>query len=85
MIRTLGLVLLLALQINLDEFDGLKKVVLLPNGQHLAYVEMGDPHGPPVVLIHGYTDNARDWVPLIPYLSKKYRLIAVDIRGAWAV
>jgi pimeloyl-ACP methyl ester carboxylesterase len=42
---------------------------------------MGDPKGPPVILIHGYTDNARDWVPLIPYLSKKSRLIAVDIRG----
>jgi pimeloyl-ACP methyl ester carboxylesterase len=67
--------------INLDDFDALKKVLLLPNSQHLAYIDMGDPRGPPVVLIHGYTDNARDWVPLIPYLSKKYRLIAVDIRG----
>jgi len=34
-----------------------------------------------VVLIHGYTDNARDWVPLLPYLSKRFRLILVDIRG----
>jgi pimeloyl-ACP methyl ester carboxylesterase len=34
-----------------------------------------------VVLIHGYTDNARDWVPLLPYLSKSHRLILVDIRG----
>ncbi len=34
-----------------------------------------------VVLIHGYTDNARDWVPMLPYLSKRYRLILVDIRG----
>ena len=69
------------LKINLDKFDALKKVMLLRNGEHLAYVEMGDPRGAPVVLIHGYTDNARDWVPLIPYLSKKFRLIAVDIRG----
>jgi pimeloyl-ACP methyl ester carboxylesterase len=69
------------LKINLDEFDARKKVVRLANGEHLAYVEMGDQHGAPVVLIHGYTDNARDWVPLIPYLSKKFRLIAVDIRG----
>jgi pimeloyl-ACP methyl ester carboxylesterase len=69
------------LKINLDEFDALKKLVLLPNSEHLAYIDMGDPKGPPVVLIHGYTDNARDWVPLIPYLSKHYRLIIVDIRG----
>ncbi len=69
------------LKINLDEFDALKKVVLLPNNEHLAYLDMGDRKGPPVVLIHGYTDNARDWVPLIPYLSRRYRLIVVDIRG----
>jgi pimeloyl-ACP methyl ester carboxylesterase len=69
------------LKINLDEFDARKKVVLLPDSEHLAYVEMGDPHGRPVILVHGYTDNARDWVPMIPYLSGKLRLIAVDIRG----
>jgi pimeloyl-ACP methyl ester carboxylesterase len=91
-LRWLTVVLLLAcaaafgagsppLKINLDEFDARKQLVLLPNGQHLAYIDMGDRQGPPVVLIHGYTDNARDWVPLIPYLSRKFRLIVVDIRG----
>jgi pimeloyl-ACP methyl ester carboxylesterase len=69
------------LLLNLDQFDASKKLVALPNGEHLAYIDMGDPKGPPVVLIHGYTDNARDWVPLIPYLNKHYRLIVVDIRG----
>ena len=69
------------LRINLDQFDAQKKRVLLPNGEHLAYIDMGDPKGPPVVLIHGYTDNARDWVPLIPFLNKHDRLIVVDIRG----
>ena len=69
------------LRINLDQFDAQKKRVLLPNGEHLAYIDMGDPKGPPVVLIHGYTDNALDWVPLIPFLNKHDRLIVVDIRG----
>lgn len=69
------------LRINLDTFDSLKKTVDLPDGIRMAYVEMGDPTGEPVVLIHGYTDNARDWVPLVPYLSKHDRLILVDIRG----
>ena len=67
--------------IDLDAFDALKQRVALPNGETLAYVEMGDPKGKPVVLIHGYTDNARDWVPLVPYLSKTDRLILVVIRG----
>ncbi len=69
------------LQIDLDTFDASKKLVALPNGQTLAYIDMGERSGAPVVLIHGYTDNARDWVPMLPYLPKRYRLILVDIRG----
>lgn len=69
------------LGIDLDAFDAGKKTVALPNGETLAYIDMGTRSGPAVVLIHGYTDNARDWVPMLPYLSKRYRLILVDIRG----
>ena len=67
--------------INLDTFESLKKTAQLSDGESLAYLTLGDPKGPPVVLIHGYTDNARDWVPLIPYLSKHFHLIVVDLRG----
>jgi pimeloyl-ACP methyl ester carboxylesterase len=67
--------------IDLDAFDAMKKSVALPDAETLAYVDLGRPDGTPVVLIHGYTDSARDWVPLIPYLSKSLRLIVVDIRG----
>jgi pimeloyl-ACP methyl ester carboxylesterase len=69
------------LLVDLDAFDAMKKTAALPDGETLAYVDTGNPAGPPVVLIHGYTDNARDWVPLLPYLSKRLRLIIVDIRG----
>jgi len=68
-------------KIDLDTFDGLKRTAHLPNGETLAFVPLGDPKGAPVVLIHGYTDNARDWVPLVPYLSPHLRLILVDLRG----
>ena len=69
------------LTIDLNAFDAQKKTVALPNGIVLAYIDMGNQSGPAVVLIHGYTDNARDWVPMLPYLSKRFRLILVDIRG----
>jgi pimeloyl-ACP methyl ester carboxylesterase len=69
------------LGVDLNAFDAQRKTVALPNGEQLAYIERGDPHGTPVVLIHGYTDNARDWVPMLPYLAKNLRLILVDIRG----
>jgi pimeloyl-ACP methyl ester carboxylesterase len=70
-----------ALKIDLNAFDAMKRTIALPNGEVLAYIDTGNPSGPPVVLIHGYTDNARDWVPLLPYLSKRDRLILVDLRG----
>jgi pimeloyl-ACP methyl ester carboxylesterase len=69
------------LKIDLNAFDAGKKTMALSNGESLAYIDRGDHSGPAVVLIHGYTDNARDWVPMLPYLSKRYRLILVDIRG----
>jgi pimeloyl-ACP methyl ester carboxylesterase len=67
--------------VSLDEFDGRKRLAHLENGESLAYIDMGNPAGAPVVLIHGYTDNARDWVPMLPYVSKDFRLILIDLRG----
>jgi len=67
--------------VDLDAFDASKRSVALPNGETLAYVDGGDRGAPALVLIHGYTDSARDWVPMLPYLSMRYRLILVDLRG----
>jgi pimeloyl-ACP methyl ester carboxylesterase len=57
-----------------------KKTVKLASGLTLAYVEMGNPDGPPTLLIHGYTDNSRSWSLLAPYLKSR-RLLAIDLRG----
>src|SRR6202789_2957927 len=74
------------LQVDLNAFDASKRSIALPNGETLAYIDRpastdNSGSAPVAVLIHGYTDSARDWVPLLPYLSKRYRLILVDIRG----
>jgi len=45
----------------------------------LHYYEEGA--GFPLILIHGLSDDVRLWTPLMPELSKKYRTIALDIRG----
>jgi pimeloyl-ACP methyl ester carboxylesterase len=57
-----------------------KKTIKLSNGVTLAYVEMGNPGGPPTLLIHGYTDNSRSWSLIAPYLKDR-RLLAIDLRG----
>jgi len=34
-----------------------------------------------VILIHGWPDTWRSWATLIPYLSSRFRIIAVDVIG----
>lgn len=45
----------------------------------INYEDKGE--GFPVVLIHGLSDDLRFWDPLIPELSKNYRVISLDLRG----
>lgn len=61
-------------------WTSLKKEVRLPNGIRLAYVELGNPKGEPLLLLHGYTDSSRSWSLVAPYLSE-YRLLIPDQRG----
>jgi pimeloyl-ACP methyl ester carboxylesterase len=68
-------------KIDLNAFDALKKTIALPDGEVLAYIEMGNLAGRPVVMVHGYTDSARDWVPMLPYVAAQFHLILIDIRG----
>ena len=68
-------------RIHLRPLDAARRVVALPDGISMAYVPLGNPTGTPVVLIHGYTDSDLDWASLVPYLSKRFRLILVDLRG----
>jgi pimeloyl-ACP methyl ester carboxylesterase len=66
----------------LDSFEAQKTTVTLANGQLLAYMDIGPRDAPPTVLIHGYTDSARDWATLAPLLvAARFRLIIVDLRG----
>ncbi|KQU89626.1 alpha/beta hydrolase [Mesorhizobium sp. Root102] len=63
-----------------SEWAGAKKFVDLPNGIRMAYSEMGDPNGKPLLLIHGFTDNSRAWSLIAPYLSD-HHIYAIDLRG----
>lgn len=60
---------------------GRKKTALLPNGEALAYLDLGNPDGPPLVLVHGFTDSSRSWSLVAPFLADAYRLILPDLRG----
>ena len=66
--------------IEQSAWPAMKKKVKLANGITLAFVELGDPKGPPLLLLHGYTDSSRTWSLVAPYLGK-YRLLIPDQRG----
>jgi pimeloyl-ACP methyl ester carboxylesterase len=57
-----------------------KLTVRLANGVTLAYVELGDPKGQPLLLLHGYTDTSRSWTQVAPWLLD-HRLLIPDQRG----
>jgi len=65
----------------LDSFDAQKRRINLSDGVTLAYLDAGVRSAPAVVLIHGYTDSARDWAPIAPFLAAQFRLIIPDLRG----
>lgn len=68
----------------LQRFDAQKHLVALSDGETLAYIDIGPRNAVPVVLLHGYTDSARDWAPIAPFLSARFRLIIPDLRGQGA-
>jgi pimeloyl-ACP methyl ester carboxylesterase len=57
-----------------------KQSVRLSNGVTLAYVELGDPKGEPLLLLHGYTDTSRSWTQVAPWLLR-HRMLIPDQRG----
>lgn len=63
-----------------EDWVGARKSVTTADGLAMTYVEAGDPAGPPLILLHGYTDNARSWSLLAPHLPGR-RLLMLDLRG----
>ena len=45
----------------------------------VRYVSMG--HGRPVIFLHGWTANSREWIPFAAELADEFRVICWDARG----
>ncbi|PWB58476.1 MAG: alpha/beta hydrolase [Bradyrhizobiaceae bacterium] len=57
------------------------RTIALPSGVTLEYVEHGDPHGLPVVCLHGWPDSWRSYETMLPHLPARLRAIAPSHRG----
>lgn len=51
-----------------------------PDGTELVYYDSGG-DGPPVVLVHGITEQAAGWAPIAEALRATHRVVALDLRG----
>lgn len=61
---------------------GLRKCRMDVDGAAMIWLEGGNPHGEPVVLLHGFASNKENWLLLLPFLAKRYRLYVPDL-PAW--
>jgi pimeloyl-ACP methyl ester carboxylesterase len=59
--------------------DPLELRELVLHGHRVAYRQAGS--GPVVVLIHGITSDSRTWRRVMPYLARRFTVIAPDLLG----
>jgi len=52
------------------------------NGTELHYLQAGQGKETPVVVLHGYAETGRMWLPLMPKLADRRIVIAPDLRGS---
>jgi pimeloyl-ACP methyl ester carboxylesterase len=55
------------------------KMIATINGVRLSYIDQGQ--GVPILFVHGFPLSRAIWQPQIEALSKKFRIIAPDLRG----
>ena len=55
--------------------------VKLKTGITMSYVESGPVDGPPLVLVHGFSDSSFSYSRVLPLIDKRFRIYAIDQRG----
>lgn len=50
------------------------------NGLKINYRDTGG-SGPPVVLVHGFTGNVRNWALTVPAIRDRFRCVSLDLPG----
>jgi pimeloyl-ACP methyl ester carboxylesterase len=57
------------------------RYVDLPSGVRMHYRDEGQPSGPPLLLIHGFSASVHTWEPWVARLGDEYRVISIDLPG----
>lgn len=51
------------------------------DGQRIVWLEGGNPNGEPLLLLHGFGACKENWLPLLPFLWRRYKLFIPDLPG----
>jgi len=60
---------------------GADRYMDLPGGLHIHYRDQGNPNGPTLLMVHGYSASLVDWEPWVKALGDRYRIITLDLPG----
>jgi pimeloyl-ACP methyl ester carboxylesterase/tetratricopeptide (TPR) repeat protein len=55
--------------------------VKLATGITMSYVESGPADGPPLILVHGFSDSSVSYSRVLPLIDKRFHIYAIDQRG----
>src|SRR5437879_13091873 len=57
-------------------------VVRAPDGVTIAAQEWGNPNGPEILFIHGFSQSSLSWIRQVDSeLAKEFRMVTYDLRG----
>tara|TARA_Y100001954_G_scaffold217235_1_gene249171 strand:- start:1132 stop:2046 length:915 start_codon:yes stop_codon:yes gene_type:complete len=54
--------------------------IRLPNGVNVHLRDEGDPDAPPIVFVHGHTEDLHTWNHIVKNLVESFRVIRFDLR-----
>lgn len=57
------------------------RYVDLPGGIRMHYRDEGNPDGPTLLLIHGFSASLHTWEPWVQRLGDEYRIVTLDLPG----
>lgn len=60
---------------------GLRSCHRFVDGQRMVWLQGGNSTGEPVVLLHGFGASKENWLPLLPFLARRYHLFIPDLPG----
>ncbi len=61
--------------------NGASRFMDLPGGVHLHYRDQGNPKGPAIVMVHGFSASLHAWEPWVARLGGDYRIVTLDLPG----